>query len=77
MGRQKSMSHMKEQNKAPGKEFTKMKTSNLPDIEFKTLAIRMLKELRRRVDELSENFNKEIENVKMELGDINNEEYNN
>ena len=41
-----------------------METSNLPDAEFKTLVIRMLNELRGRVDELSENFNKEIENIK-------------
>ena len=39
-----------------------METSNLPDAEFKTLVIKMLNELRGRVDELSENFNKEIEN---------------
>lgn len=37
-----------------------METSNLPDEEFKTLLIRMLGELRGRVEELSENFNKEI-----------------
>ena len=34
-----------------------MKTSNLLDAEFKTLVIRMLNELRGRVDELRENFN--------------------
>ena len=35
-----------------------METSNLLDAEFKTLVIRMLNELRERVDELTENFNK-------------------
>ena len=34
-----------------------METSNLPDAEFKTLVIRMLNELKGRVDELRENFN--------------------
>ena len=39
------MSQMKEQKKIPGKKLYKMETSNLPDSEFKTLVIRMLKEL--------------------------------
>ena len=33
-----------------------METSNLPDIEFETLVIRMLNELRGRINQLSENF---------------------
>ena len=41
------MAQMKEQNKTPEKELNKMKTSKLLDTEFKTLVIRMLKELRR------------------------------
>ena len=36
--------------------------NNLPDKEFKTLVIRMLTELGKRMDEQSENFNKELEN---------------
>ena len=40
------MSHMKEQNKASEKELNQMEMSNLPDAEFTTLVIRMLKELR-------------------------------
>ena len=58
---------MKEQNKAPEKELSKMETSNLSDAEFKILVIRMLKERWRRVDELCENFNKEKENIKVEI----------
>ena len=80
MERQKRVSHMKEQNKPPKKEFTKMETSNIPDVEFKTLVIRILKELRRRVDKLSGNFNKEIKDIKMEKENsrepVRNEEYN-
>ena len=57
MGKQRNMSHMKEQNKAPEKELNKMETSNLLDADFKTLVIRMLKKLRGRVDE-SDNFYK-------------------
>ena len=36
---------MKEQNKTLEKELNKMEISNLSDAEFKTLVIRMLKEL--------------------------------
>ena len=45
MRRQRNMAQMKEQIKIPEKELNKMETSNLPDAEFKTLVIRMLKEL--------------------------------
>ena len=44
MRRQGNMAQMKEQNKTPEKELNKMEISNLPDAEFKTLVIRMLKE---------------------------------
>ena len=39
------MAQMKEQIKTPEKELNKMEVSNLSDAEFKTLIIRMLKEL--------------------------------
>ena len=38
------MAQMKEQNKTPEKQLSKMKTANLSDAEFKTLVIRMLRE---------------------------------
>ena len=39
------MAQMKEQIKTPEKELNKMRISNLSDVEFKTLFIRVLKEL--------------------------------
>ena len=39
------MARMKEQNKTLEKQLNKMEISNLSDAEFKTLVIRMLKEL--------------------------------
>ena len=70
MRKQRNMLQMKEQNKTPEKELNKMKTSNLPDAEFKTLVIKMLSELRGKSEELSETFNKEIGNIKMEIKNI-------
>ena len=45
MRRKRYMTQMKEQNKTSGKELNKMEITNLSDAEFKTLVIRMLKEL--------------------------------
>ena len=70
MREQRNMSQIKEQNKAPEKELNKMETSNLPDGELKILIIRMHNELKGRGNELSENFNKEIKNIKMKVESI-------
>ena len=61
MGRQRSMTQIKQQDKPPEKELNKMEASNQPGIEFKTIVIWMLKEI-------SENFN----NIKEEIEDIKN-----
>ena len=45
MSRQRNMPQMKEQIKTPEKELNEMEMSNLSDAQFKTLVIRMLKEL--------------------------------
>ena len=45
MRRQRNTAQMKEQIKTPEKELNKMEMSKLSDAEFKTLVIRMLKEL--------------------------------
>lgn len=41
-----------------------METCNLPDKEFKVLVLKMLTELERCVNEYSENFNTERENIR-------------
>ena len=45
MKRQRNMTQMKEQRKTPEKERNKMERSSLSDAEFKTLVIRIFKEL--------------------------------
>ena len=59
MSRQRNMAQMKEHIKTPKKELNKMEISNLSDAEFKTLSVRMLKEL-------SENFNS-IKKIQSEM----------
>ena len=55
------MAQMKEEIKTPEKELNKMEISNLSDVEFKTLVIRMLKEI-------SEDFNS-IKKIQTETKD--------
>ena len=45
MRKQRNMAQMKDQIKTPEKELNELEISNLSDAEFKTLFIRMLKEL--------------------------------
>ena len=54
---------MRDQNRDP--EI--METSNLTGVEFKTLVIKILNELLGSVDKFSDNFNKEIKNIKLEI----------
>ena len=61
MRRQRNMAQMKEQIKTPEKELNEMEISNLSDAEFKTLVIRMLKEI-------SEDLNS-IKNIQSETKD--------
>ena len=48
------MAHMKKQIKTPEKELNKMEISNLSEAKFKTLVIRMLKELSEDLSSIKE-----------------------
>lgn len=58
MRKRKSMCQMKEQA-TPEKNLNEMDISSLPDKKFKVMILKMLTKLGRRMDEQSENFNKE------------------
>ena len=45
MRRQRNMAQMKELKKTPEKEQNEIEINNLSDVEFKTLVIRILKEI--------------------------------
>ena len=53
MRRQRNIAQMKQQTKTPGKKLNEMEISNLSDAEFKTLVIRMLKELSEDLDSIN------------------------
>ena len=53
--RQRNMAQMKEQLKTPEKELNEMEKSNLSDAEFKTLVMRVLKELSEDLSSIKKN----------------------
>lgn len=53
MRRQRNISQMKEQEKTSEKELNEKQISNLCDGEFEVMAIKMLTQLSRRMDEHS------------------------
>ena len=57
------MTQMKEQNKTPGKSLNRREIASLRDAEFKTLVIRMFKEL----IEYSNSIKKTQEEMKVTL----------
>ena len=52
------MAQMKEQIKTPEKELNKMEISNLSDAEFKTVVIRMFKELSKDLNSIKNTHQK-------------------
>ena len=61
------MFQMKEEDKTQEEELSEVEIGNLPKKEFKVVIVKMIKELKRRMDAQSEKlevFNKELENIK-------------
>ena len=67
MSRQRDMAQMKEQNTSSEKELNKMEISNLSDTEFRTLVIRMLKEI-------SGYFDSRVDKAKNQINDLEHKE---
>ena len=58
------MRQMKEQDKRTEKELSEAEICNMPDDELKLTIITMLAGLERRLEDLSESFDKGIEHIK-------------
>ena len=67
------MAQMKEQNKIPEKELNEMETANLSDAEFKTLVIRMLRDLIEYSTHIREEMKVTLSEVKKNPQGINSE----
>ena len=53
------MPQMKEQDKTTARDLSEMDISNMPDREFKTMIIKTLTGLGKKMEDISETLNKE------------------
>ena len=72
MRRQSNLFQLKEQGENPETTTNETEINSLPDKEFKVLVIRILSELRKRRNEHSENFNKEVVSMKKDESELKN-----
>lgn len=66
----RNISQVEEQEKTPERELNEVEASILSDMEFKTQVIKMLNKHKGRIDNLTENINKEIISIKMDIETI-------
>ena len=64
MKKQKVMSQMKGQDKTPEKEINEVEIGNLPEKEFRIMIVKMIQDLRKRMEKMQELFTKNLEQQK-------------
>ena len=68
MKRQRAMYQIKEQDKTPEKQQNEGEISNLPEKEFRIMMVKMIQDLRKRmeanIEKMQEMFNKDLEELK-------------
>ena len=67
---------MKEQDKTPEKQLNEVEIGNLPEKEFRIMIVKMIQDLRERMEagvrKLQEIFNKDLEELKNKQTEMNN-----
>ena len=62
------MYHMEEQDKIPEKQLNEVEIGKLPEKEFRTMIVKMIQDLRKRmeakIEKMQEIFNKDLEELK-------------
>ena len=70
------MYQMKEQDKTPEKQLNEVEIGNLPEKEFRIMIMKMIQDLRKRmeakIEKMQEMFNKDLEELKNEQTEMNN-----
>ena len=70
------MYQMKEQDKTKKKQLNEVEIGNLPEKEFRIMIVKMIQDLRKRIDtkieKMQEMFNKDLEELKNKQTEINN-----
>ena len=68
MKRQRTMYQMKEQDETPEKQLNEVEIGNLPEKEFRIMIVKMIQDLRKRmeakIEKMQEMFNEDLEEVK-------------
>ena len=76
MKRQRAMYQMKEQDKTPEKQLNEMEIGNLAEKEFRIMIVKMIQDLRKRMEakmeKMQEIFNKDLEELKNKQTEMNN-----
>ena len=68
MKRQRTMYHMKEQDKTPEKQLNEGEIGNLPEKELRIMIVKMIQDLGKRmeakIEKMQKMFNKDLEELK-------------
>ena len=68
MKRQRAMYQMKEQDRTPEKQLNEVEIGNLPEKEFRTMIVKMIQDLGKRmeakIEKMQEMINKDLEELK-------------
>ena len=64
MKKQKAVSQMKGQGKTPEKQLNEVEIGNLPEKEFRIMIVKMIQDLRKRMEKMQELFTKNLEQQK-------------
>ena len=75
MKTQKAKYHMKEQDKTREKQLNEVETGNLPEKEFRIMIVKMIQDLRKRmeakIEKMHEMFHKDLEELKNKQTEMN------
>ena len=70
------MYQMKEQDKMPEKQLNEVEIGNLPETEFRIMLVKMIQDLRKRmeakIEKMQEIFNKDLGELKNKQTEMNN-----
>ena len=64
MRRQRNIQQMKEQGKNPPEKINKEEIGSLPGKKFRVMIVKMIQNVRSRMEKIQEMFNKDLEELK-------------
>ena len=72
MKKQRVTSSVKGQDKTPEKQLNEVEISNPPEKQFRIMIVKMIQDLRNRMEIMQEMFTKDLEELKNKQTEINN-----